>query len=567
MSGYIGNKSSISHSDSYTRDQTDASFLKKDVGQIVFNSVADMKAATFLKIGDKVRTLGYYLAGDGGGNDYEIVAAGTGVDDGGSYIDLSGISGQAKGLFLSTHIRAPQFGAAGDGTTDDTTALKAAIAYAESLTDVIGYSDVARGKILIDLCGKLYGISDTLQMSRQFGIRNGSLVALAEPTTTSYMIKMTGERASIVDVDLDGGLDGLIRYADLIWIDAPRVSLTRVTGLHYPSYGIRVTSGSQEAFLNTVSLREWKYNEIGTSDGTLRTAKSLSVEDADCTFHNVICAQSLYPLYVTGPLNIFTGCHFYNGASTTTTEDVCALIDNADNNIFTGCYFDNGNLIIKDSFNHNLTGCHFQTTAAGTASYGILLDTSASNENAGGLKVTGCSFNGGFPGGVIGFGGSGTYTSDEFKRISWTGNFMSDGTPAWYLSKTGNAKIESPGYELLSGIGDYYELRGIRGIRIAADYDNTSGESQSNISFAIDGADAWQMNAGRNFYPIDDSVSDFGTLTNRLDNVYSNRFTLVDGITEPFTIAGHAQMYIDSADGDLKIRFGDGTIKTIMTDT
>jgi hypothetical protein len=41
-----------------------------------------------------------------------------------------------------------------------------------------------------------------------------------------------------------------------------------------------------------------------------------------------------------------------------------------------------------------------------------------------------------------------------------------------------------------------------------------------------------------------------------------------DGITAPGSnITGMAQLYIDSADGDLKIRFADGTVKTIVTDT
>jgi hypothetical protein len=42
---------------------------------------------------------------------------------------------------------------------------------------------------------------------------------------------------------------------------------------------------------------------------------------------------------------------------------------------------------------------------------------------------------------------------------------------------------------------------------------------------------------------------------------------LTDGITAPATVAGKVQIYVDSADGDLKVKFGDGVVKTISVDT
>lgn len=42
---------------------------------------------------------------------------------------------------------------------------------------------------------------------------------------------------------------------------------------------------------------------------------------------------------------------------------------------------------------------------------------------------------------------------------------------------------------------------------------------------------------------------------------------IVDGITAPATLAGWGKIYIDTADGDLKIKYGDGTVKLIVTDT
>ena len=52
------------------------------------------------------------------------------------------------------------------------------------------------------------------------------------------------------------------------------------------------------------------------------------------------------------------------------------------------------------------------------------------------------------------------------------------------------------------------------------------------------------------------------------DGVVSpNYLSISDGITAPSASTGGANIYVDTADGDLKIIFSDGTIKTISTDT
>lgn len=47
----------------------------------------------------------------------------------------------------------------------------------------------------------------------------------------------------------------------------------------------------------------------------------------------------------------------------------------------------------------------------------------------------------------------------------------------------------------------------------------------------------------------------------------SNALNLEDGISAPSTTSGKAFIYVDTSDGDLKIKFGDGTVKTIVADT
>lgn len=92
--------------------------LRQDLVQPVatFNNVTDMKNAGGLSVGRKARTLGYYEPGDGGGNDYEVVAATVGANDDGSFINLSASGLQARGLFtVGPNIK--QFGA--DGVNDN----------------------------------------------------------------------------------------------------------------------------------------------------------------------------------------------------------------------------------------------------------------------------------------------------------------------------------------------------------------------------------------------------------------------------------------------------------------
>ena len=127
--------------------------LRGEISTIVrrLSSVSAMKADSTLKVGQVVETISYL---DGwaalsldplGGNRYVIVPAGTGVDDGGSFINLPGSGLQAKALFhKNSKVTYYHFGAHGDGIADDTIAVQNAHNYTRA--------PKGKGKFLISDC-------------------------------------------------------------------------------------------------------------------------------------------------------------------------------------------------------------------------------------------------------------------------------------------------------------------------------------------------------------------------------------------------------------------------------
>lgn len=86
-----------------------------------FDSVADLKTATNLIEGSYARTLGYYTANDGGGATYKIKSEAPS----GYYENLN--SGLYAELIIEPNVNVNQFGAKGDGSTDDTQAISEAL--------------------------------------------------------------------------------------------------------------------------------------------------------------------------------------------------------------------------------------------------------------------------------------------------------------------------------------------------------------------------------------------------------------------------------------------------------
>lgn len=112
-------------------------------------SVSAMKSDTGLATGMVVATKGYYIPNDGGAAVYTIRArTGADVDDGGSVIFLNNNNLVAE-LLKDNTISVKQFGAIGDGLTDDTTKFENAIKAAEGKTLLIPQATYTLTEIVI----------------------------------------------------------------------------------------------------------------------------------------------------------------------------------------------------------------------------------------------------------------------------------------------------------------------------------------------------------------------------------------------------------------------------------
>jgi len=165
-----------------------------------FDTVAAMVASKDLNISEIIETAGYLSKGDGGDNRYEIVGPGTSTADGGSFIDLTGISGQAKGLFPSGVIKSKQFNAKHDGSTDDRLALFNA--------DAFGPVNLNSGTALV---------SSALTFTNDVTFESGAIIKPGSSITITFNKDLSAGDSRIFDLSNSSSAVANLSKVNMLW--------------------------------------------------------------------------------------------------------------------------------------------------------------------------------------------------------------------------------------------------------------------------------------------------------------------------------------------------------------
>ena len=161
--------------------------LKLNKKPYYYNTVADMKADTKLKVGDMAITLGYYEVNDEGAGEYQIVN-GSHTDDGGSYHELN--NNLFAKLIIDNKVNVKQFGAYGDGSHDDSNKIQNAINFLKNI--VIDANKIYKEQFLYFSEGD-YKILNAINLTPLVKIRTLGQVIISSYVSTGPSLILSPE--------------------------------------------------------------------------------------------------------------------------------------------------------------------------------------------------------------------------------------------------------------------------------------------------------------------------------------------------------------------------------------
>jgi len=297
-----------------------------------------------LRPGDLIQTAGYHSAGDGGGATYRVVAAGTGIVDGGECIDRPASGMQARAQFGP----APdprQFGARVDGATDDRLALQRWIDYIGARA--VAFTGLSGPMIICDLGGGVFGVAGTLNLSLPRGaiLRNGTLVAVgaAWGGGASFMLAVSSAYSRIEDIKLF-----CARRCSGMYVNAGRVRPTRCEVYEYIGHGILVPdTAGPEVWINQCLIGELDltFNPSAFADNANYVGTGIEIRKSDCKVSDTIVRWTRCCYRATAGMQDIYDCHFYNGGA--------AAVVRTNNQIIDWVAGPNGELTISSLYHDN----------------------------------------------------------------------------------------------------------------------------------------------------------------------------------------------------------------------
>ena len=496
---------------------------------------------------------------------------------------------------LQDTVSVKDFGAVGDGVTDDTDAIQAAI---DSSSDVIR---IPAGNYKITDKNGSYGI--LISATNKTIIGDG--LEIANLIYTSSAINRPAISVTASDVHIRGiRIDGTANATKLAQTRANCNGITftnasecsvrfcQIIGGHYGlhfdndtgSYGNNdhniaegnilrnfqstgfIAHKAQYLLLQGNDAKDCKNDGFKIAEGTRRSRVL-----GNTSRNNDRDGFDFYDGFIESVLdgNVAEGNNFFGYEVKGTSDGTDFVVRNSvfSNNVAEGngvggtysgfsiisvinCSFD-GNIAISNTgsgfdFNTvqscNVVGC----LSSRNTQHGFDLSTNVSRTQFTGCQAVDNSW-------VDGTTQNGTYHGYNLESSS-TGQFVG----CMALNGTTSGKTGGQGY-------GWYWPTAISGSRVQNCY------TLNNVTGGFGGGVGWATSIGffnntdngtlKGIEFTDDSLSKM-TMTGSF-----NEMAIVDGVTAPATASGKAFIYVDSADGDLKVKFGDGTVKTIATDT
>lgn len=405
---------------------------------------------------------------------------------------------QAK---LRQTINVKDFGAVGDGVSDDTAAIQKAVTYAFG----------AGCKIEIDGNGGEYTISTPIiyPAGSLVTLRNMKLVAAACFDKSKYMVEVTSQKDGLCNHDLsfeDLIMDASHRGGCLLVDNYIRVIVSNCTFLHFSTCGIRLdkTKDSHECLISKVWAFEFLYGEPGFSTPT-PSSTGLQINSPDNEINQYVSYYTGRGIVINAHYNLISQAHVGCGIY------ALYITQNAAWTSINQCYIDSASVLWENPWNTEFSGCKFLTNTE-TASFAfVIIRPMAANTFMRGAKITQCSFHNMGSATVISVkndASSGWFDYANLRSNYIENNSFNNTTEAYTRLRTSSYKAGASLWTF--NLANYFPIGSIQKVTCSY-YCKTSAIFPISVITSISGTDVTVSNSiasnGTMFIDVDVNVS------------------------------------------------------------